>query len=606
MIKAISHRSTFCLKIIVFILLGIISVKAQEQYFIDETDQRMPRIGYICSVADAADIDLDGDLDIIGDAWAALPPYNPYYLFINNGNGVFTDETEERLPDTFFYSAAVGFGDIETDGDYDAYIVSEHYQDFLYLNDGFGYFSDETSQRLPPLMCDHSNFVFGDFSGDACWDIITICIGYYGNSLSHYLLNNCLGYFEDVTDERMPPDTIDFDTFGAGADLDNDLDLDLLLAWYDGTYTHIRGLENCEGYFTNFEENILEDRRSRWIVTADVDNDLDLDIVISGVSSLGILINNNGIFIDETDERVPYIDEAVNMIGLGDYDNDGDIDMYGGYSVGIRDHFFINDGDGYFELADERIPGTRTYAWWIEPFDADSDGDLDIYLACVASGQQRILINHSTPDTIVPRILAEDLPLGVVDSAAQYWVKVSTYDNISVEKGALSVDIYYRVDEGDFVIENFVHCGGTIYSYAIPGQAPGSVVEYYIEIKDKMNNFITSPPNVPDSLYSFIISPPTKIKEDEILVSAGGLRIHPNPSNSTFSVTYFAESDRDVTITVYDLIGRKLYWEVLNPTAVKEWQKWYWSGWSDLSSGIYFIELSGNTRKEVKKAVLIR
>jgi len=436
----------------IVLLLFIIPAKAQEQYFTDETDQRMPRPSGPSMSADVADIDNDGDLDITGDAWAAVPPHKPYYLFISDENGYFTNETEERLPDTAFNSTSVGFGDIDSDGDYDIYVSSENYQDLLYINNGTGYFLDETYQRLPTLACHNIGFVFGDFSGDSFLDIITICS--FSSGLNYYFLNDGTGYFEDVTDIRMPADSV-HDIFGAPADLDNDLDLDLLLTWFelDGSHLHIRGLENIDGYFTHFEEGRMDDRFARWIDTADIDNDGDLDIVISGIISMGILINQEGLFVDESEERLPDYDiywGGCNMIGLGDYDNDGDIDIYAGFSVDEKDHLFVNDGQGYFELADERIPDTEASTRWPEPFDADGDGDLDLFLGCSGNGQQRILINHSTPDTIPPSILAEDLPLGDVDSLVEYQVKISTYDNKSVEKGALTVSIFYRINGGDF------------------------------------------------------------------------------------------------------------------------------------------------------------
>ena len=282
----------------VIFMLFIVPVAAQEQYFTDETDNRIPQIPAICSNADAADIDGDGDWDVVGNSWIAIPPHISYFLFLNNGDGYFTQPTEEMLPDTAFLTIGLGFGDIDNDNDYDLYVVSEHYQDVLFINNGSGFFSDETPERLPPLDCGNIEFVFGDFSGDSFCDIITICV--FTTGLNHYLLNDGFGYFDDITDLRMPIDTT-FDGFGETADLDNDLDLDLLLTWTSGSSElHIRGLENIDGYFTHFEEGRMDDRFARWIETADIDNDGDLDIVISGIISMGILINQDGLFVDES------------------------------------------------------------------------------------------------------------------------------------------------------------------------------------------------------------------------------------------------------------------------------------------------------------------
>jgi len=591
----------------IFVLLFILSifaipVKAQDQYFTDETDSRIPQIPAICGCVDAADIDNDGDLDVIGDASYSFPPHNPYYLFINDGAGFFEDATDERLPDAAFGSVNVGFGDVDNDKDYDLYVVSEDYQDLLYINDGDGYFSNETNERLPPLSSMNEDFVFGDFSGDSYLDIIVVEV--YATGINHYLVNNGYGYFEDMTDIYMPVDTTN-DGYGETADLDNDLDLDLLIAWWTGSPPmHIRGLLNQDGYFVEFEQGFLDDRFTRWLDYADLDGDRDLDVIISGIVSIGILINYDSLFIDESSTRLPDIPgSGFNMPGFGDFDNDGDFDIYVTRATHRVDYYLLNDGTGYFELANERIPDTRASSRWAEPLDADGDGDLDIFIGCTGDGQQRILINHSTPDTIPPVIIAEDLPLGDVDSLAEYQVKISAYDNISVEKGALDVNIFYSINGGDFITDTLVHCGGTIFSCFIPGQPPGTQVDYYIDIKDKMNNFITTPP---DSLYSFTIFPPSNINDEYASSDETCLHISPNPSNSGFAVSYFVEHEKRLAIAVYDLNGRKVHSENLNKQSLSGWQKWYWDGWANLASGIYFIELNKANRREVRKAVLIR
>jgi hypothetical protein len=595
--------SLIAIILIILLFKGNVAL-AQDQYFTDETDTRIPQIPAICNSVDAADIDNDGDWDVLGRSWGAIPPYRSYYLFVNDGEGYFSQAAPGQIPNLAFESGAVGFGDIENDGDYDIYVVGTIGQDHLFINDGLGYFTDETEQRLPYMQSENDEFVFADFSGDNFPDLILI--ESYLTDVNSYLVNNGLGYFDDVTDIYMPTDTT-CDMFGAAGDLDNDLDLDLLIGWWTGSPpAHIRGLENQDGYFVPLGENYLDDISTRWLDYADFNGDGDLDVFVTFTTPIGILINYNGSLRDESAIRLPELPGYGGpcMPGLGDFDNDGDIDVYITKSILATDNLLLNNGYGYFEIADDRLPDTEASSRWAEPFDADNDGDLDIYIGCSGDGQQRLLINHSTPDTIPPVLMAQDLPIGGIDSLGEYLCKISAYDNISVAKGALNANLYYRTDGGQFIAEAFVHCGGTIFGYFIPGQPVGTQVEYYIEIKDAMDNFITSPSNAPDSLHNFNVLPGTDIDDEPSLAKHFGMQISPNPSNSGFMVSY--QGDEELKINVYDLTGRRIYSESLSSGNSTGKQSWRWPGWSQLASGIYFIELSGVNRKEVKKALLIR
>lgn len=595
-------RKVYLISFFVFILA--VQISAQNQYFLYETDSRLPHTGLISTTADVADIDGDGDIDIIADAWDVFPPFNPYYLFINDGTGIFTQESFSRLPDTSFSSEQMGFVDVDADGDYDAYIGSEG-EDMLFINDGDGYFDNQTQARLPSLVCDNIHFLPADLSGDMAWDLMPICL--YQNGHNHYLLNNSTGHFIDVTDQRMPADTL-FDLFGAVGDFDNDLDLDLFFAWItNSSDLHIRGLENINGYFVPFEEGRLPDRFARWMELADIDNDGDLDIVISGLISVGILINYDGIFRDETNQRITInVEQGVNRMGLGDFDDDGDIDIIAPTAPDGHCFLYLNDGNGYFTQADGRIPDSVGSYRWVQPFDADGDGDLDAFVACSGDGQQSILINYSTPDTIPPKVLASRLPQGVFDTAAsEYPVKVSAYDNISVEKGALRSTISYRVNGGSFQETMMTFSGGTIFYGVIPRQPDNSFIEYYITLNDRMHNLTLIPSGAPDSLYSFLVSGQSIIGGDERQVPAKStLSAYPNPFNSSVSISYFLKSDAHASIDIFNISGQRVA-SLFNGNIKAGNHEIVWDA-SGFASGEYFVRLKTGEIVRTERITLLK
>ena len=101
-------------------------------HFTDE-HWRLPTLNSIYSCVEFADIDGDLDLDLLVNSRGNS--YLPQ-LLINDGSGVFTDETASRLPPvTWSYRAE--FVDIDNDGDYDIVYGGMYRLGFL-INDGNG------------------------------------------------------------------------------------------------------------------------------------------------------------------------------------------------------------------------------------------------------------------------------------------------------------------------------------------------------------------------------------------------------------------------------------------------------------------------------------
>src|SRR3989449_465690 len=147
----------------------------------------------------------------------------------------------------------------------------------------------------------------------------------------------------------------------------------------DGTFTDVTDESGLGAY-------AYPDISAEW---ADYDNDGDLDVYVGGEMltdtkwSPSQLFRNNG---DGTFTEVARQAGVLNMrnvkgIAWGDYDNDGDQDLYVS-NLGQPNRLYRNNGDGTFtdvgpELGVAEIPPfNRTFATWF--FDANNDGWLDI------------------------------------------------------------------------------------------------------------------------------------------------------------------------------------------------------------------------------------
>ncbi len=125
----------------------------------------------------------------------------------------------------------------------------------------------------------------------------------------------------------------------------------------------------------------------------DYDNDGDIDLYLGQSMTANKLLRNDGggVFTDVTSGPLGDADYA-NGLAWADYDNDGDLDLYLAKSVG-NNKLFRNDGGGTFADAttsplDEPGQSNSCAAWG----DYDNDGLVDLYV-CRTNGANRLFRN---------------------------------------------------------------------------------------------------------------------------------------------------------------------------------------------------------------------
>lgn len=170
--------------------------------FTDETLKRMPRDINTTQDVEAVDIDNDGDADLI------FGNEDGNKIYINDGKGFFKDETKLRLPPANKETRKVDFADIDNDGDIDLFFSnvdftrSKDIGNQVLVNNGKGFFSDETSTRYNAVNTFHTcDISFCDLNKDGFADIITgnVMFGY-----AQVCLNNGKGVFTEATNQFFP------------------------------------------------------------------------------------------------------------------------------------------------------------------------------------------------------------------------------------------------------------------------------------------------------------------------------------------------------------------------------------------------------------------
>jgi hypothetical protein len=339
------------------------------------------------------DYDGDGDLDMYllnhsirqngtyGPRKEKLATPNPYSgdrLFRNDGNGKFTDVTQQ----SGIHSSVIGYGlgitvsDIDNDGYPDIYVGNDfHENDYLYINQHNGTFKDELEQRImhtseytmgvdvadlnndgyPEIismdMLPYDPYILKRSEGEDTWDIFNLKISYgynYQYTRNNLQYNRRNGQFSEIglyagvaaTDWSWSPLLVDFDNDGlkdlfisngipkrlndidyidfvSNQDLQqkmknqslSDKDMDLI-----NNFPQIRlpskFFKNTgDMKFSDIGDQIDGSRPtfSNGAVCADLDNDGDLDIAVNNIDEPALLYQNRQ---NDKDNR-PYVDIAL-------------------------------------------------------------------------------------------------------------------------------------------------------------------------------------------------------------------------------------------------------------------------------------------------------
>ena len=346
-------------------------------------------------------VDYDGDsyVDIyVGNSGKLFEAFGkPNLLYHNNGDGTFTDVAARMSVADARQTTGVAFGDFNNDGAPDLYVANDFGINALYLNKGDSSFEDITDAAgvkggIDIIGGDEVPNGYGvalaDENNDGKLDIYVVNLG--GANILYR--SNGDGTFTDVTEQADVKAGIGPQGAGTAAvfgDCNNDGKLDLYAVNGYGLPSFLY-LNSDTGFRDATDKaGVGELEDARGAAFGDYDNDGDLDLYVTNLASAqgaplpNVLYRNNGkaIFEDVTEEAgVGGEDYSLGAV-FGDLDNDGHLDLYvvnnGGPNI-----LYHNNGDGTFtDVTSEAGVGDEGLGANAALGDINNDGYLDIYLA---------------------------------------------------------------------------------------------------------------------------------------------------------------------------------------------------------------------------------
>ena len=317
---------------------------------------------------------------------------------IQNQTNLYEGPGDEGLSE---YGTA--FFDADKDGDEDIYIINTDRENRLKLYGG----NQEIKTKLPHHFVDGADvlnvlgtnktkigdYVFdmgvsvADVENDGDRDVYITCL--YGKNQLHTNLKG--KKFKEIAAKAKVTCGETRSNVGIWGDVNNDGNIDLFVTNEDTT--NMLFLNDDAGQFNEIthQAGLTSNRSGKGATFGDLDLDGNLDLVVPYFSLRNRVYQNNGInnktglpvFTDVTDLWLPPGPDSLAKSAsatLADFDDDGDLDLFIANLI-FSNRLYENDGAGQFTditaeigLLDSSLSHHGCF------FDADNDGDLDLYV----------------------------------------------------------------------------------------------------------------------------------------------------------------------------------------------------------------------------------
>jgi hypothetical protein len=321
----------------------------------------------------SVDFDQDGDLDVVGAAFNSNR-----VAWWENSAGDATSWTEHAIDDAFGNAIFAYPVDIDRDGDPDIVGAAE-------LDDTIAWWENETihSTALYPPEFNHTinSTVDGSVWSEAVdmdvdGDLDVLATGYYDGNVSWFenVNGNATSWTQHIVAQRyMGP----YMTQAADFDRDGDPDLVNITITSHG----IDWYENVDGRATSWITHTIAYDSFRQIVVADLDIDGDDDMIATSYNSdtpLRWWENQNDGSVWSEHVIAPYQLNGMRAVNIADFDNDGDLDVVAGTEALSYVNWYENiDGIGG-SWSQHSVDSNFARPSYLDIVDLDRDGDIDI------------------------------------------------------------------------------------------------------------------------------------------------------------------------------------------------------------------------------------
>ncbi len=526
---------------------------------------------------------------------------------------------------------AVAWGDIDNDGDPDLAFSNQDGDGFWFYRNDIDEFTNITSSAgLSGLSA--NKIIICELTGDAFDDLLIRT----RSSVQKLFKNNGDGTFTDISVSSGVSTAAIYNI----ADFDND-GLTDLLSVANSNYSIL--YNNGNSTFSTPEViSPLPDFMGVAVLDYNGDGLIDIYGTTYGANPNQLLQNNgDGSFTDKTVEAGLVYNDRAHGVDVGDFNNDGFVDVYvGSYSSSRSEvcKLFENNGDGTFTdvTTSTNTSGhndTRTTTFT----DFNNDGWLDIF-----SSHHDFYTYSNTMQKSLFGVMFEEVAtdLGISGEWIGDYFGVGWADyNLD---GAIDFFAAGHIDKYRLFKNN--NCPGTSISIKLKGIVSNpNGIGARVEVKTsfgKVSRFMLPNGGIHDfselklifgldgaySTDSITVFWPSGIEQrigqtqagenivivedtittnqNEIIICHAPTKIWPNPVSKNLNIEFYLLKDESVSISIIDLSGKEIM-QLANETTTKGSYKRSFSI-QDIVQGVYILQVSLGTNKEYYKIIVRR
>jgi hypothetical protein len=321
----------------------------------------------------------------------------------------------------------------------------------------------------------------------------------------------------------------------------------------------------------------------------DYDNDGDMDIYIAKSGAANMLLRNDGsgIFVDVT--AAPLNDMNCGRgVSWGDFDNDGDLDLY------LVNHYrpnrlFCNLGSGNFKSVEVAPLQDGGEGIGVGLADYDGDGLLDVYFSNY-EGENKLVSNEvACGHWFKVKLQGTESNASGIGTRLEVWASGAFQQREICGSAGLCSQSSLTAEFG--------LGGATIVDTLIARWPSGNVERHYVLPSDTVITLVEA------SSGGALSGLPD-------IASHGLYSIAPNPFTGGVCIMYGLASQTRVTIRILDVRGRSIRMLLDSPAQPRGRHVAMWDGLDDrgrqVAQGIYFCRFEIQGYAVTRKMILAR